>query len=107
YGQFGRHSSHLERKICFDSGAQVARRIIIDTPGAIVALVVEEVGSNLRPALRVSDAQEVREEEIFSRNGDIRFQFTPPPALWRLRFEQVCLRARDGRSDGFLLVVGW
>ena len=91
-GSIGRVAGEFEREVALDGRAQVSRRAVVHTPGAVLGLSAPDVFRDAGDAVALVRPHEVREHDVLRLHGRVGLQLSPPVAVLVLRTEEVVLR---------------
>ena len=81
-------SAELQRKVGFNSGAEIAVITVVEPPATLFSLLIEQIAHHPPFALPVHASQEVEKHQVFGGNGHVGFQLQPPVSLRVLGFQK-------------------
>ena len=95
-GPRGVEAEHTQRDVCLDRGAEVGRRVVVEAPGAVLALGPEQVPDGALADVVMRQAQEAEQQHVLGGHGDVGLELTRPPAHRVLTIEEVIGRRAHG-----------
>jgi len=78
----------LQREIGLDRRAHIARTAVVERPAAIAVLSAAQIAGDFLGALGVAALQKMLQQDVFGRDGRIRFEIEAPMAVAGLPIEQ-------------------
>ena len=88
----------LQPEIAFDRGADIGWAAEVDTPSAVLVLLLQNVARSFRHALRIAGAQQHVQDDVVGFERGIGFQLAAPVTLFVLLGKEAVAGAVNGRS---------
>ncbi|GAA2773593.1 hypothetical protein GCM10019017_17250 [Streptomyces showdoensis] len=96
----GEVSGQSQGDVGLDGDGELARPAVEGAPGAVLTLLAPDEEGGGAGGLRVQDAEELAQQEVFGVHGDVGLQVALPPALGVLAAEEVPYGAFRGLGGG-------